>query len=110
MSESFVSLLLLCLNFLLADAAEVGRSFSVPFGGNDFGNDDDDGVICVVDISDADIEDDVAGDIDVVFDDFGDDGDDGDEDDDDDDNDDDDDGDYDDDATLKYLCQHHYHC
>ena len=51
----------------------------MPFGGNDFGDDDDDGVICVVDISDADIEDNVAGDIDVVFDDFGDDGDDGDD-------------------------------
>ena len=71
-----------------ADAAKAGRSFSVPFCGNDFGHDSDDGDICVVDISDADIGDDVAGDIDVVDDDFGDD--------DDDDNDDDDD-DYDDD-------------
>ena len=68
----------------------------MPFGGNDFGDDDDDGVICVVDISDADIEDDVAGDIDVVFDDFGDDGDE----DNDDDDEDDDDGDDDDDEDA----------
>ena len=63
----------------------------MPFGGNDFGHDSDDGDICVVDISDADIGDDVAGDIDVVDDDFGDDDDDDNYDGDDDDDDDDDD-------------------
>ena len=53
----------------------------MPFGGGNLG--DDDGDICSVDISDADI-DDVAGDI-AVNDDFGDDCDENDDDDDDDD-------------------------